>query len=202
MRRMRGDMDREEEHEVRLYHVRRLDIRRQLIPPILFFAVIAGIVLFSVVKHNRNAEAGKADMTSNAIIVDYLTASIGAPVNQNTDEIDDSYGDYFYIGADFYEVGKETAMVLFDKEGRIVFDGDAQVNSFVWRSNAADISGEEAYSIAEELTTAFGSYEQDSDGTYRWYASEEGTLRDNEQLSQVMLGLDANGVLVIEASAQ
>lgn len=199
MRKVRGDRDRGEEHEVRLYHVHRLDIRRQLIPPIIFFVAIAVIILFSIAKHNKNVGAGKVDMTSNAVVVDYLTAAIGAPVNENTDEIDDSYGDYFYIGADFYEVRKETEMALFDKMGFIVFEGEEQVTSFAWRSVASDITEEEVHSMAEELTTAFGTYEQDVKGNYLWTASKDGILGESDNLTQISLGFDTDGKLTIEA---
>lgn len=200
MRKQRGDRDRREEHEVRLYHVHRLDAKRQLIPPLLFFLAIMIIIVISCVKHNRNVEAGKADMTQNAIVVDYLTTAIGAPVNRNTDEIDNSYGNYFYIGADFYEIGRGTSMALFDREGMVVFSGQDYVSSLVWKNNRADVTGTEAAAMAEELTAVYGPYEQTPEGLYQWQASEEKPLGQNKDLESVTLELNADGILVVTAA--
>ena len=100
------------EHELRLYAVKEHEIRKQLIPPLLFFVAVGGIILFSVVKHQQKIDAGGAEMTEDAILVDYMSAAVGLEIFENTDELDKSYGDYFYLGADFYEAGKGTAMAV------------------------------------------------------------------------------------------
>lgn len=37
---------------------------------------------------------------------------------------------------------------------------------------------------------------------YRWYAAEDGTLGENDALAWISCGLNGDGVLVIEGSAE
>ncbi|MCD8324694.1 MAG: hypothetical protein LUC32_07085 [Clostridiales bacterium] len=192
----------EQDHELRMYAVRRREVRRQLVPPILFFVAVGGIILFSTVKRQQSLDAGEAEITTHAIAVDYLVAAIGLDVYENTDELDDSYGDYFYHGADFYEIGVEVDYELFDHVGTFVFDGEDRVEMMVFTSEDSGISDEELASMAEELTTAYGDYELGEDGVYYWYADEAGNLGDNDEVAWVSCGLDEDGTLIIQACAQ
>ena len=121
---------------------------------------------------------------------------------ENTDELDKSYGDYFYLGADFYEAGKGTAMAVAGHVGTTVFDGTDRVETFRWTCSDKDVTQEEVDTLAQELTIAYGAYEKDADGVYRWYAAEDGTLGENDALAWISCGLNGDGVLVIEGSAE
>lgn len=189
------------EPELRMYAVKEHEIRKQLIPPIFFFIAVGAVILISVGKHHQKAEAGTADMTTDAILVDYMSASVGLEIFENTDELDDSYGDYFYLGADFYEVGAANTIEIFGHEGQVVYDGTDFVETFCWKCAGKDVTQEEVDSMAEELTTAYGSYEKDADGVYWWYASENGELGENDDLAWISCGLNENGILQIEGSA-
>lgn len=190
------------EHELRLYAVKEHEIRKQLIPPLLFFVAVGGIILFSVVKHQQKIDAGGAEMTEDAILVDYMSAAVGLEIFENTDELDKSYGDYFYLGADFYEAGKGTAMAVAGHVGTTVFDGTDRVETFRWTCSDKDVTQEEVDTLAQELTIAYGAYEKDADGVYRWYAAEDGMLGENDALAWISCGLNGDGVLVIEGSAE
>ncbi len=192
----------EEDHELRMRAVKRYDVRRQMIPAVVFFAAMIAIILVSVVKHKQAMDAGEVDITTHAMEVDYLTAAIGMDIHENVDELDDSYGDYFYLGIDFYEVRLETEFQLFDLVGTLWFDGEEQVSVVLWTYDAEAVTPEEVAAMAEELTTAYGAYVQDEDGVYWWYADEDGGLGSNELVAWVSCGLDEDGVLVIEACAQ
>ncbi len=192
----------EEDHELRMRAVKRYDVRRQMIPAVVFFAAMIAIILVSVVKHKQAMDAGEVDITTHAMEVDYLTAAIGMDIHENVDELDDSYGDYFYLGIDFYEVRLETEFQLFDLVGTLWFDGEEQVSVVLWTYDAEAVAPEEVAAMAEELTTAYGAYVQDEDGVYWWYADEDGGLGSNELVAWVSCGLDEDGVLVIEACAQ
>lgn len=190
------------EPELRMYAVQEHEIRKQLIPPIIFFAAIGLIILISLVKRHQKIEAGGMDMTSNAILVDYMTAAVGLQIYENTDELDKSYGDYFYLGPDFYEVGERNAMILFDHKGYVVYDGVDQVTTFYWECYYDSVDQEEVESMAEELITAYGSYEKDDSGVYWWYADSDGTLGENENLAWISCGLNERGNLAIQGGAE
>ncbi|MCC8151272.1 MAG: hypothetical protein LIO96_07430 [Lachnospiraceae bacterium] len=190
----------EQEHELRMYAVRTHEVRKQLIPPIFFFVGVGAVILSSVVRRQQALDAGAAEMTTHAIEVDYLTAAVGLDIYENTDELDDSYGDYFYHGADFYEANVEPDFELFDHVGVLVFEGEDQVETVRWTNGDDDVTQDDVAAMAEELTTAYGDYEQDASGVYYWYAAEDGTLGENDEVAWVSCGLNEDGILVIEAS--
>ena len=192
----------EKEHELRMYAVKQHEIRKQLIPPIFFFVGVGAIILISVVKHHQKVEAGGTELSSDAIIVDYMSAAVGLEIFENTDELDDSYGDYFYLGADFYEAGVGTTMEVMGHVGTTVFDGEDMVDNFTWTCDDSDVTQDEVDALAEELVAAYGEYQEDENGVYRWYASEDGTLGGNDKLAWISCGLDENGIFVIEGEAQ
>lgn len=191
----------EKDHELRMYAVQQHEIRKQLIPPIFFFAGVGAVILISVVKHYQKVEAGGAEMTTDAIVVDYMSAAVGLEIFENTDELDDSYGDYFYLGADFYEAGVGTTMEVIGHLGTTVFDGENMVDTFTWTCDDTDVTQNEVDTLAEELVTAYGEYQQDDNGVYWWYASEDGTLGENDSLAWISCGLNEDGIFVIQGKA-
>jgi len=190
----------EQDHELRMNAVRTHEVRKQLIPPIFFFVGVGAVILISVVRRQQALNDGVAEMTTHAIEVDYLTAAVGLTIYENTDELDDSYGDYFYHGADFYEANVDTDFELFDRVGVVVFEGEDRVETVRWTYSDGDVAQEDVDAMAEELTTAFGEYEQDESGVYYWYAAEDGTLGENDEVAWVSCGFNEDGILVIEAS--
>ncbi|MCD8230714.1 MAG: hypothetical protein LUD14_02620 [Clostridiales bacterium] len=184
------------------YLERRKSVRRQMIPAVVFFAAIALIILYSVVQHQREVDSGAVDSTTYAQEVDYLGACVGRTIYENTDEIDDSYGDYFYMGADYFEVRKDTEWGLFSYTGNLVFDGEDLVETFCFTASVDSITQEDVDAMAEELTTAFGDYTEDADGAYLWYADADGNLGSSTDIAWISCGLNADGILVIQGSAE
>lgn len=154
-------------------------------------------------QHQRNVNAGEVDSTTYAQEVDYLGACVGRTIYENTDEIDDSYGDYFYMGADYFEVRKDTEWALFGHTGNLIFDGDDLVETFCFTGSGDTITQEDIDAMAEELTTAFGDYDTvDADGVYWWYADADGNLGSSTDIAWISCGLDADGALVIQGSSE
>jgi len=183
-----------------MYELHRKDVRRQMMPPIIFFAAIAVIVLISVVKYRQQLNSGEAQITSDAMLVDYMTLSLGQTIYENTDELDDSYDEYFYLGADFLEVGSDVTLEVFGHVGIVVFEGENIVETYCWTCDD-EVSQEDVDAMAEELTTAYGDYTEDGSGTYYWYADEEGMLGDNDGAAWVSCGLNEEGTLTIQGEA-
>ncbi|MCD7981230.1 MAG: hypothetical protein LUF32_02770 [Clostridiales bacterium] len=184
-----------------MYELHRRDVRRQMVPPIIFFAAIAVIILISVGKHRQQVNAGVADITADAMLVDYMTVSLGQTIYENTDELDDSYGDYFYLGADYLEVRTDVTLEAFGHLGIVVFDGEDYVENYCWTCSDDEVTQADVDAMAEELTTAYGDYTEDETGTFFWYADEDGILGDNDGAAWVSCGLNEDGILVIQGEA-
>ncbi|MCD7922943.1 MAG: hypothetical protein LUG27_11050 [Clostridiales bacterium] len=183
-----------------MYELHRKDVRRQMVPPIIFFAAIAVIVLISVVQYRKQMNSGEVQITSNAMLVDYMTLSLGQTIFENTDELEDSYDEYFYLGADFLVVGSDVTLEVFDHVGTVVFEGVDIVETYCWTCDD-EVSQTDVDAMAEELTTAYGDYTEDGTGTYYWYADEDGMLGDNDGAAWVSCGLNEEGILTIQGQA-
>ncbi|MCD8132649.1 MAG: hypothetical protein LUE19_02195 [Clostridiales bacterium] len=183
-----------------MYELHRKDVRRQMVPPIIFFAAIAVIVLISVVQYRKQMNSGEVQITSNAMLVDYMTLSLGQAIFENTDELEDSYDEYFYLGADFLVVGSDVTLEVFDHVGTVVFEGVDIVETYCWTCDD-EVSQTDVDVMAEELTTAYGDYTEDGTGTYYWYADEDGMLGDNDGAAWVSCGLNEEGILTIQGQA-
>ncbi|MCC8028279.1 MAG: hypothetical protein LIO75_00475 [Lachnospiraceae bacterium] len=184
-----------------MYELHRKEVRRQLVPPIVFFAAIGVIILISLVKHQQQVNSGVAEITADAILVDYMTLSLGQTIYENTDELDDSYGDYFYLGADFLEVGSDVTLEVFGHVGTVVFEGGSMVETYCWICDDDEVTQTDVDAMAGELTTAYGDYTEDGSGTYYWYADEDGMLGDNDGAAWVSCGLNGDGILEIRGEA-
>ncbi len=187
-------------HEERMYEAHRANVRRQLIPPIIFFAAIAAIVLVSVIRHVVSVRNGVSDPSSTALEVDAFTACLGNTVYENTDEYDDSYGDYFYLGADFYETGVEYTREVGDWLGTVVFDGETAVETYQWTCDESGAAVADLDDLAQEIETAYGNYTLEN-GACFWYADEEGNLGENTDAAWVSCGIDEEGFLYISGQA-
>ncbi|MCC8081852.1 MAG: hypothetical protein LIO80_07605 [Lachnospiraceae bacterium] len=183
-----------------MYELHRKDVRRQMVPPIIFFAAIAVIVLISVAQYRKQMNSGEVQITSNAMLVDYMTLSLGQTIFENTDELEDSYDEYFYLGSDFLVVGSDVTLEVFDHVGTVVFEGVDIVETYCWTCDD-EVSQTEVDAMAEELTTAYGDYTEDGSGTYYWYADEDGMLGDNDGAAWVSCGLNEDGILTIQGEA-
>ncbi|MCD8299818.1 MAG: hypothetical protein LUC41_01370 [Clostridiales bacterium] len=191
----------EQSHEERMMEAHERNVRRQLIPPIIFFAAIAAIVLVSAVKHAVSVRNGVVDPSSTALEVDAFTACLGNTVYENTDEYDDSYGDYFYLGADFYETGVEYTRQVGDYLGTVVFDGETEVESYQWTCDEGDATVADLDDLVQEIETAYGNYTL-TDGACFWYADEDGNLGDNTDAAWVSCGMDDDGTIIIRGGAE
>ncbi len=189
-----------ERHAERMYRAHERSVRRQLIPPILFFGAIIVVVIISVVGYRRSHSEGEVDMTTHAMEVDYLLIGVGSTVYENVDPIDRSYGDYLYIGSDFYEIEVDTPMALFDRVGNLWYTGKERVETMTWTCEE-EVTPEEVADMAEELITAFGDYEVIGENMYYWSQETNGVLGDNPDVAWVTCGLDEAGQLVIYGEA-
>ncbi len=188
-------------HAERMYYAERRRVRRQLIPPIIFFVVLAAVIIASVLGYRHNQREGIVEPEGDAITVNYMCIPLGSVIYENVDPIDTSYGDYIYIGSEYYEVGVQYAFEIYDHIGISVWDGTDTAETMIFTSvedNPA--TQEEIDAMAENLTTAFGAYEE-TDGTYVWYEDEDGKMGDNDNLARVTLGLNDDGTFYIEAEA-
>ncbi len=188
-------------HAERMYNAERRRVHRQMIPPIIFFVVLAAVILASVLGYRHNQREGIVEPEGDAIIVNYMCVPLGSVIYENVDPIDTSYGDYIYIGSEFYEVRVQYAFEIYDHIGTSVWDGTDTAETMIFTSVEDDpATQEEVDAMAENLTTAFGAYEE-TDGIYVWYEDEDGKMGDNDNLARVTLGLNDDGTFYIEAEA-
>ncbi len=187
-------------HAERMYNARRRSVRRQLIPPIVFFLILAAVIIGSVIGYRRTHQNGEVDMTSYAMEVDYVLIGLDQTVYENVDRVDRSYGDYFYIGAEFYELRTDIEYGLFNEVGVLWYDGVDTVTTMRWVSDDP-VSEEFLADAAEEMETALGAYEEEADGSYSWHADADGVLGDNTDVAWVTFSRDEDGHFVIEGEA-
>lgn len=188
--------------ELRMYELHTREVRRQLIPPIVFFAVIIVIILASVIQHNKKLKAGEKDLTHNAYLLDYLASGIGNTINENIDEIDDSYGDYFYLGIDFFELDKPADFTLWDHDGTVIYEGTDLVEYFLWECPTDQVTQIELSAYVSEISDAYGEAVQDESGVYWWHAPEGETLAKNDDLEWLSCGLTENNTLIIQGGVE
>lgn len=182
------------------YKKERRYVRMQMIPAVVFFVCIALIILVSVVKHRKNVEQGIEPLSSQAILMDYLTGGMGAQIYHQVDEIDGSEYDYFYIGSDYYEVGVGKTYPVFEELGVITYEGDGQViTEFTWISDEAKTETD-VQAMAEKLSENFGTYTLE-EGVYYWYSDGNG-LGSAPTMEVVTCSLDENLSICIHGAAK
>ncbi len=187
-------------HAERMYYAERRRVRRGLIAPIVFFVVLGGVILASVIGYRYNQRAGKVEPEGDAVTVNYLCIPLGSTIYENVDPIDDSYGDYLYIGSDFFEVGVDYEIAIYDHTGVVRWDGTDTVETMTWTCAGDAVTREELAAMAENLATAFGDYGE-TEGTWVWHADTDGNMLDNKNIARMSCGLNGNGDLVIEGMA-
>lgn len=178
----------------------RRKVRMARLLPVGFFGLVGGIVVVSMVRQN-NAEAnGAVSITSEAMEVAYMTSGVSNTVYPNSDPLDDSYGDYYYLGPDdFYEIGVENEFEVYGHLGLFVCEGTEVVESVSWVCSEDVIDEAELAEIAEDLCSGYGDCEAQEDGTYWWYADSDGTMKDVDNLAWMTVGINEDGMFYLEA---